>query len=249
LLLKGSGSVSGSSGMTIDRTRLVYYGTLVFVAILGVLLSWVLGLCFSQAMLVDKAAAPPVLGKEYTIVNSSQMIPRKSPKAIVSVMEFFSYNCNACHEIESTVRTWLKLQPNFVRFEQIPVSDGSSASDTITRLHYLGHQLIPEMTTRLFQWLEEGQDVQNVEVVKENFLKLGILSTDYERVYNCQSGLDSQIARGKSLDKLYAIEDIPTFIIGGRYKTNLMMTDNDLLRFFEVMNALIQRVKQGDSEE
>ena len=45
--------------------------------------------------------------------------------------------------------------------------------------------------------------------------------------------------------KFYNIEEIPVFVIGGRYKTSPIMTGGDLLRFFQVVEALIEKVKQG----
>jgi thiol:disulfide interchange protein DsbA len=232
--------------MMINRAKWTHYKGILGIVVLLAILHRILN--FHQPIIASplNAGAPPVLGEEYTIITHSGIVPKASPEDTVSVIEFFSYSCSACYDIESAVQAWLNLQPSFVKFEQIPVNENDTSSHHIVRLHYLGHRLKKNMTTILFQWLNKGQDLKNTLIVKQNFLDLGISSADYEQAIRGQAGLDAQIARGKNLEKIYEIEEMPLFIIGGRYKTSLSMTKGDLFRFFEVMNALIEKIKQGE---
>jgi thiol:disulfide interchange protein DsbA len=191
--------------------------------------------------------ASPVEGKEYLVITSSDIIPKPSPQDTVSVIEFFSYDCDACYEINPLLQAWKDTQPISVQFEQIPVQDQDTHSLNLARIHYIGHRFKNDMTAFLFKWLyEEKQDLDNADAVKNNFLKEGISLKMYENAMYCQAGLEAQIARSAQLEKLYQIDYIPVFIIGGRYKTSHIMTGGNLFRLFEVMEALIEKVRKGE---
>jgi thiol:disulfide interchange protein DsbA len=187
-------------------------------------------------------------GKDYRLISTSDIIPKATPQEEVKVIEFFGYDCPACYEIDTPLHEWVNKQPDFVKFEQIPVSDDDPTLKALDRLYYLTRMLGHHVPPLIFKLIyEEGQDVSNPEIAKQNLIKKGISLSDYEAANRFQAGIDSQIIRGKRLVQTYNIEATPVFIIGGRYETNLKMTDGDLARLFDVMDMLIEKVRKGEN--
>src|SRR5271154_4204868 len=70
-------------------------------------------LTFSAANAIDMAE-----GKQYTRIKNVQP-PEKGKK--IEVIEFFSYGCPHCNDLEPFLQDWMKKIPADVQFVRVPV--------------------------------------------------------------------------------------------------------------------------------
>ena len=70
------------------------------------------------ALAVGTASAQLTEGKNYARIANPQ--PVETGKKI-EVIEFFSYGCPHCAELEPYLDTWLAKQPQDVAFRRVPV--------------------------------------------------------------------------------------------------------------------------------
>ena len=71
---------------------------------------------FLWAMMVQTFAMTLVEGKDYQVVGEP---PEKAQK--VSVIEFFSYGCPWCYQLEKPLQAWVKKNKQRIQFERVPV--------------------------------------------------------------------------------------------------------------------------------
>src|SRR6188508_1958804 len=78
-----------------------------------------LALAFAAALaLAPIASAQPAEGREYVRLKSP--VPVESGKKI-EVIEFFSYGCPHCSDLEPYLQNWFKTAPADVQFRRVPV--------------------------------------------------------------------------------------------------------------------------------
>lgn len=189
----------------------------------------------------------PEKGKEYRVITPSDIIPKAVPEEEVQVLQFFSYDCPTCYALEPVVEAWLKTKPKYVQFEQIPVSDNNPTLIALERVYYVTRMLGAHLPSLIFKLIyEEGKDLSDPTIAKTEFIKKGVSENEYETANNFKAGIETQMARGSSLQKTYNIDTIPVFIVGGRYETHLEMTGGNMIRLFEVIDHLIEKVKKGE---
>ena len=68
-------------------------------------------------------AAEPVEGKDYARLKNAQ--PVETGKKI-EVIEFFSYGCPHCNDLEPILDAWVAKLPPDVQFRRVPVRQGGS---------------------------------------------------------------------------------------------------------------------------
>src|SRR3977135_4542127 len=64
------------------------------------------------------SAADLVEGKQYTRIRSMQPVDKGKK---IEVIEFFSYGCPHCNDLEPFLQQWVKTLPPDVQFRRVPV--------------------------------------------------------------------------------------------------------------------------------
>lgn len=198
-------------------------------------------------------STPFQVGKDYKLTpayEGSGIVPKATPQQEVHVIEFFSYACEACYEIEPDLQAWLAQKPTFVKFERIPLHFFNPEWELLGRLYYMTRMLGKQhvLTPVIFKFIhEENQSFSNQKDVKRLLLENNITLADYHAVDQFQGGLDAQLARGRQLERIYQITAAPSLVIGGRYKLDPSIVGGDVRRFFEVVNHLILKIKNGEN--
>lgn len=156
-------------------------------------------------------------GKDYVRLKNPQ--PVESGKRI-EVIEFFSYGCPHCAELEPHLAPWVKGLPADVQFRRVPVIfqprwetlakifytldamglDGKHSPQVFDAIHRDNQPLHQEKT--FFEWVPKvGLDRAKVEDVFKSF------------------AVGSKVARSKSLAQAYNIQSVPTLIVDGKFVT------------------------------
>jgi thiol:disulfide interchange protein DsbA len=163
------------------------------------------------------ASAQLVEGKNYDRLKNAQ--PTESGNKI-EVIEFFSYGCPHCAELEPYLETWLAKLPPDVGFRRVPVvfqerwialakiyytldamGDARRLSpDVFKAIHGQGVQLWKD--TAFFDWAaSKGLDRKKVEEVYGSF------------------AVNSKMNRARQQAQQFDIQSVPTVVVDGKFIT------------------------------
>ena len=176
-----------------------------------------LALAFAAALaLAPIASAQPAEGREYVRLKSP--VPVETGKKI-EVIEFFSYGCPHCADLEPHLQAWLKRLPADVQVRRVPVAFQPSW-ENLAKVYYtlelMGEdvKLTPDVfaaihggnrtnlanDTRFFEWAaSKGLDRKKVEDTYKSF------------------GIAGKLGRAKQLAQTYNIQSVPTLIVDGKF--------------------------------
>jgi len=147
-----------------------------------------------------------------------------------TVQEFFFYGCSHCMDMEKPLHEWLSSNPKGIHFEQLPAVFQSPSWSFLARAHYAlkQSQQIELAHASLFQifLIDRARPKNEQEIAK--LLTEKHPSFNSERFVQQFTHDDTNIAvnRAAKLSGQYQLEAVPTFIINGKYSTDLTMTGN-----------------------
>jgi len=168
--------------------------------------------------------APYVAGKHYQVIKKvSSDLPTKPNK--ITVLEFFSYGCHWCFKLESHIEAWQKTAPKNVYFVRVPVIFQPSWV-ILAKAYYTAEAL--DVETKLSPVIFDAVQVKNLsfsdpKVIEKLFVDHGVKAKDFKNAFYFSPGIDAQMMHGRNLMKDYGIYQVPTIIVGGRYKTDPTM--------------------------
>lgn len=199
-----------------------------------------LALAFLAAYSLAAAAQPVDVaeGKQYLRLKAPQ--PVETGKKI-EVIEFFSYGCPHCGELEPILQGWLKTLPADVQFRRVPVvfqDRWVALAKAYYTLDALGEEsrLSPELFAALhgkglpiwqdktfFDWAaSQGLDRKKVEDMYSSF------------------AVASKFNRAKATAQAYQIQEVPKFVVDGKYVTHQVGTHRAMPG---VLDALIAKAR------
>ena len=208
---------------------------------------WTFAAGFLALALSTGAAAQPVPGKDYLLINPAQPT---SSGAKVEVIEFFNYACPACSNLAPRLRGWLKKKPADVEFRHAPVVFQDSwlplttayhafdAMGLVDKLHYdffiAIHEQRPALETKgllrdptpLFDWVA----------------KQGVDRQKFVEVYN-SFGVRSRTNRSMELAGNYQVTSTPTLVVDGKYLLTPAMAGS-YERFFQLLDQVIAMARK-----
>jgi protein dithiol oxidoreductase (disulfide-forming) len=168
--------------------------------------------------LTATAVADMVEGKEYSRLKVPHAVD--SGKKI-EVIEFFSYGCPHCNDLEPYLQTWMKTVPPDVQFRRVPVmfqdrwkalakdyftleamgEDAKLSPDLFKALHASGLPLYQDKA--FFDWAaSKGLDRAKVVDTYNSF------------------GIDSKMKRAAVLAQEYNVQAVPTLVVDGKFVTS-----------------------------
>jgi len=183
------------------------------------------------------AADPPVPpsfqeGKDYLRLPTP--VPTAAPDKI-EVIEFFSYTCPHCNDLESVAREWLKRKPDNVVFVRIPVVFGATW-ESGARAYYAAEALgvLDKMHQPLFDAIHREKRKLNTEdELAAFFAEHGVDQDAFRKAYKSFQ-IETQLRRGNQSAQRYKVQGVPTVIVNGKY-------DVRSSRIFEVVDFLIAK--------
>jgi thiol:disulfide interchange protein DsbA len=175
-----------------------------------IVLAWV-------AMSALTHAAEPQEGREYGRLAKPQPV---ETGAKIEVIEFFSFSCPHCRDMEPIVAEWLKKLPPDVQFRRIPVQFSPAWAGTAKvwlTLEAMGQE---RLVTNVFTAIH-GQNVR-LDQDKAFFdwaAAQGLDRAKVEAMYN-SFAVNGKLARAKSQVQNYNIQSVPNFVVDGKYTTD-----------------------------
>jgi thiol:disulfide interchange protein DsbA len=167
--------------------------------------------------LAGNVFAQLVEGKNYTRLKSP--VPVETGQKI-EVIEFFSYGCPHCAELEPHIDAWLAKLPPDVQFRRVPVffqerwinlgkiyytleamgAEQKLSADVFKGIH--GQNLSLWNDKSFFDWAaSKGLDRKKVEDIFGSF------------------AIDGKVKRARQVAQNYNIQSVPTIIVDGKFVT------------------------------
>ncbi len=181
-------------------------------------------------------------GKQYEVLESHFTQPQNNK---VEVIEFFSYGCHWCYQLEKDLDMLLKTKPKNVTFKRVPVVF-SADWQINAKAFYAAKSLdvLDKVSPALFHAVQvEKLTVKNPEDVEKIFQAHGVSADDFTSIFQGSPTIDAYLAQDKTMLRDYQILGVPTFVIAGQYKTNLKMAEGDNKKLLQTIDYLISKSK------
>jgi protein dithiol oxidoreductase (disulfide-forming) len=170
------------------------------------------------ALASGNAAAQLTEGKNYARIANPQ--PVETGRKI-EVIEFFSYGCPHCAELEPHLDAWLAKAPEDVAFRRVPVMfqqrwiplakiyytldalgvESKLSPDVFKAIHGLGTALWDN--AKFYDWAaSKGLDRKKVEEVFTSF------------------AIDGRMKRAMQLAQQYNVQSVPMVVVDGKFVTS-----------------------------
>jgi len=185
----------------------------------------------STAFAAAASGGPWQDGVNYTRTVPAQ--PTNVPAGQVEVLEFFWYACPHCYALEPTVQTWLKSKPAYITFTRVPV-EWNEGHRSLARLFYTLEAMgkLNDLHSEIFKEIQVngdpliGPDPDNAaaaERIQLSFIKKqGLSDADFEKYYH-DLNVETALQRADQLVQRYRVGAVPTFVVNGKYTTDVAM--------------------------
>jgi thiol:disulfide interchange protein DsbA len=178
-------------------------------------------ICFLGALtffaVTAASAADLVEGKEYVRLKNPQ--PVETGKKI-EVIEFFSYGCPHCNDLEPFLQTWVQKLPPDVQFRRVPVMF-QQRWEALAKIYYTLDAMGDE--ARLSPEVFKAVHVNGLPLYQDKAFfdwaaNHGLDRAKVADMYN-SFAVSSKFNRAKMLAQAYNIQSVPTMIVDGKYMT------------------------------
>jgi protein dithiol oxidoreductase (disulfide-forming) len=155
-------------------------------------------------------------GKDYRRLDKPQ--PVDTGKKI-EVIEFFSFSCPHCKDMEPVLTPWVKKLPADVQFRRIPVQFSPAWIGT-SKVWFTLEALNEE---RLVPAVFNAIHSQNIRLDQDKAFfdwaaTQGLDRKKVEDMYN-SFAVNGKVARAKTLVQNYNVQSVPAFVVDGKYTT------------------------------
>jgi protein dithiol oxidoreductase (disulfide-forming) len=164
------------------------------------------------------AAADLVEGRDYSRLKVPHAVDTGKK---IEVIEFFSYGCPHCNDLESYLQAWTKTLPPDVQFRRVPVMF-QDRWRTLARVYYTLEAMGEDM--RMSPEVFKAVHVNGVPLYQEKAFfdwaaSKGLDRTKVTDTYN-SFGVDSKLKRAQALVQEYNVQEVPTLIVDGKFVTS-----------------------------
>jgi thiol:disulfide interchange protein DsbA len=153
----------------------------------------------------------------YTLLSSA--VPKADPGKL-EVIEFFSYACSHCYELQPHLKAWASVQKNDVVVRRIAIGVNAAWAN-MARLYYTLEALgeLSRLDDAVFDAIhrEGKKTLVSERVMTEWYVEQGGNAEKFTAAFN-SFGVMSRMRQGEALANEMKIDSVPTLIVEGRYK-------------------------------
>lgn len=212
-----------------------------------------LAAAFALVLCAGLAAAQPVAGKDYRLINPPQPV---ESGAKIEVLEFFWYACPHCSSLQAPLTAWLKRRPADVEFRRVPAAFHESwlqlartyytleAMGVVDKVHHDVFIAIHEQRA-----LDPKQLLRNPKPLFDWVAGKGVDRQKFADTYN-SFAINGRTRRTLDVTRNYDIPGTPAIVVDGKYLTAPSMTlnaDNTInyARYFQVVDGVIELARKN----
>jgi len=180
-------------------------------------------------------------GIEYEVLDNPQAVTVKDK---VEVIEFFSYACPHCYNLEPYVEEWRKNKASDVEFIHIPAVFNKSW-ESLASIFYAAEALgiADKVHPVIFESIHgTGKKIKSFAELKDVFVANGVKAEDFENTLNSFS-VANKTRRAIQLTKQYQVQSVPVVIVQGKYRTNSTLAHGHS-NVFKVVDHIIDKVRK-----
>ena len=164
-------------------------------------------------------------GTNYQLLAAPQ--PTSVAAGKVEVDEVFWYGCGHCYALDPALETWKTQKAAYIDFVRIPVIWGQ-AHRQHAKLYYTLQALHrPDLHTQVFDAIHQhgtplsSRDDLEARAQQLAFLESkGVSEKEFNAAYDSMT-VAVNMQRAEQLTKNYAIANVPTLIVSGKYSTGV----------------------------
>ena len=179
-------------------------------------LKWLaVGIGFIAASMAASAQEQMTEGKEYLRLKNPQAV---ESGAKIEVIEFYSYGCNHCRDLEEFLGPWTKKVPADVAFKRVPVAF-QPAWVTLGKIYYTLEALGREdLTPKVFLAIHStGTKLHEEKVFFEWAGNNGLDAAKVQEMWG-SFAVNSKMNRAKTLAANYQVDSVPMLFVDGKFK-------------------------------
>ncbi len=212
------------------------------------ILKWMGGALRALAALGAAAAFVATAGAQ-NLVEGQNYARLRNPMPVetgknIEVLEFFSYGCPHCGELEPFLQTWLKNKPADVTFRRIPVMF-QPKWENLAKVYYTMDALGDEAkySPEIFSAIHgKGMNLSDDKVFLDWAASKGL---DRKKVQDVMGSFAvvGKVNRAKQMAQAYGIQSVPTIIVDGKYTTGPERMPNGHAGVPSAIDALVQKAR------
>ncbi len=168
-------------------------------------------------------AASFAAGAQEQLTEGKDFLRLKNPVATesgtkIEVVEFFSYGCPHCRDLEEHLGPWIKKVPADVSFKRVPVSF-QPAWANLGKIYYtldaLGRE---DLSAKVFQ-AYHGANVRlsDEKVFFDWAVSNGLDATKVKEMWG-SFAVNSKMNRAATLAKNFSVDSVPVIFVDGKFK-------------------------------
>ncbi|MDR1934357.1 MAG: thiol:disulfide interchange protein DsbA/DsbL [Candidatus Accumulibacter sp.] len=177
---------------------------------------WLFTLLAGLCLLSLPAQAQPVAGRDYKLIEPAQ--PTDDPGRI-EVIEFFSYACPHCNDLNPLIQKWVKDLPRDVFFKRVPVNY-NPFYELMAKLFYTLDTTgdMARLDAELFAAIhEKGLRLVSEKNISEWAVSQGVDARRFSEAWNSFS-VSSKMKRADQIARGHRIQGVPAIVVDGRYQ-------------------------------
>ena len=179
-------------------------------------------------------------GKHYKALKPPQ--PTSVGPGKAEVVEVFWYACGHCFLLEPKLESWAaKGKPANVELVRVPAM-WNDVLKTHARVYYTAELLgkLPALHGEIYREINvRGNHLDTPAKIEAFFTSKGVSKEDFEKAFS-SFAVETKLARAADLNKRYRITSTPTFVVDGRYITDVGMAGSETA-LFDLVNDLTTR--------
>jgi thiol:disulfide interchange protein DsbA len=161
------------------------------------------------------AAAQPVAGRDFSVIEPAQ--PTNDPSRI-EVVEFFSFACPHCNDLNPLIQKWAANLPRDVLFTRVPVSF-SPFYKLMAQFFYALDATgdLPRLDAAVFEAIHgRGLKLVSEKSITEWAVSQGVDARRFSEAWNSFS-VNAKMGRAEQMTQNHRIQGVPALAVDGRY--------------------------------
>jgi protein dithiol oxidoreductase (disulfide-forming) len=137
----------------------------------------------------------------------------------IEVIEFFSYGCPHCAEMEPLITQWAAALPSNVVLVKVPVSFGRREWGQLSRAYYALESLgaVPRLSAALFDAIHRGkQPLFDEDHLASWVGQHGVDANKFRAEFN-SFNVTTKASRAEQLSRNYKVQGVPYITVDGKY--------------------------------
>lgn len=192
------------------------------------LTGWLAGIVLALAATTALAQAQLVPGRDFAPIDPAQ--PTDTP-AKIEVLEFFSYGCPHCKDLNPALGKWVARQPADVVVRRVPVSFGRPQWANLSKLYYALEATgdLARLDEAVFAALhEKGLRLYDERSINEWVAAQGVDMKKFADAFG-SFGVASKVRRADQMVQTYRIDGVPALTVEGKYRVLVQSNSHDAL--------------------